>query len=220
MQRGLSAELSHIWRKLSGQRATARRRAKTAFWQAISALKPGDLAIDLGANVGEFTLAMAKTGADVHAFEPDPHALDQLRAATAGHANVSVHPVAVGTAAGTATLYRATWFARDPDRGSKSSSLFSTKRNIDTDHGLDIEIIDFPAFLAALESDIALIKMDIEGAEVPLLETLPDTPVATRIGKIFVETHERALPDLAPRIAELKARYATITRPSVNWDWH
>jgi hypothetical protein len=81
-------------------------------------------------------------------------------------------------------------------------------------------LIDFSAFLNALDCDIALIKMDIEGAEVELLETLLEAPVLDRIHAIFVETHERKLPDLAPRMARLKARYGELARPRVNWDWH
>src|SRR5215213_9742927 len=35
-------------------------------------LKPGDLAIDCGANVGEITARMRASGATVYAFEPNP----------------------------------------------------------------------------------------------------------------------------------------------------
>ena len=38
----------------------------------------GDLAIDCGANVGHVTAALARTGAEVHAFEPNPQAFSAL----------------------------------------------------------------------------------------------------------------------------------------------
>lgn len=41
-------------------------------------LHHGDFAIDCGANVGEVTRKMAKNGAMVYAFEPNPHAFAQM----------------------------------------------------------------------------------------------------------------------------------------------
>ncbi len=216
----LRLEAAHLWARLSGRRRRVQAAAKQEFRTALDALRPGDLAVDLGANAGEFTLPMARTGADVVAFEPDPHALDLLRKAAAGQPNVTIVAAAAGTEAGTARLYRKTGFAREPDRATKSSSLYAEKRNVTQDGAIAIEIVDFPAWLAAQDRDVALIKMDIEGAEVPLMEALLAAPVAARIGAIFVETHERGLPHLAARTAALRAATAGRTAPRVNWDWH
>ena len=216
----LSRELSHIWTKFSGRRARAQRLAKRAFAEVLAALGPDDIAIDLGANAGEFTRPMAETGARVFAFEPDPHALRILRSTVAEFDNVTIIPAAAGAVDGTATLYRRKDFDSEPDRASKSSSLMAEKRNVVADHGLDVEMRDFAGFLQALDHDVALVKMDIEGAEVPVLERLFDSGAADRIGHIFVETHERALPHLADRMAQLKARAARRDAPVVNWDWH
>ncbi|MFM7443241.1 MAG: FkbM family methyltransferase, partial [Tabrizicola sp.] len=35
-------------------------------------LRPGDVAVDCGANRGDVTAVLAASGAVVHAFEPDP----------------------------------------------------------------------------------------------------------------------------------------------------
>jgi FkbM family methyltransferase len=156
----------------------------------------------------------------VHAFEPDPHALARLREAVAPFENVTLHDAAAGTAPGTAKLYRATWFDRDPVRGSKSSSILADKRNVDTSEAIEIAVIDFLAFLAELQRPVALIKMDIEGAEVALLEALLASPLRAQIGQIFVETHERALPALAGRTAALRAGHVPNEAPYINWDWH
>ena len=45
----------------------------------LSMLKPGDLVLDCGANVGAVTGPLAETGATVHAFEPDPFAFEKLK---------------------------------------------------------------------------------------------------------------------------------------------
>lgn len=216
----LALAAAHLWSKLTGRRARAQQKAKQAFQAVLSRLGPQDIAIDLGANAGEFTLPMAATGAQVYAFEPDPHALTLLRRAVGARDNVTIVAAAAGTKAGVARLYRKSGFAREPDRATKSSSLYAEKRNVRAEDALDIEIRDFPAFLTALDRDIALIKMDIEGAEVDLMEALLAAPVAARIGEIYVETHERGLPHLAARTAALRAATAGATAPRVNWDWH
>ena len=213
-------EIRHLWAKLSGRRARAQARAKVAFKQALAGLTAADVAIDLGANAGEFTRPMAETGAQVYAFEPDPHALKMLEKSVAAFANVTIVPAAAGTADGTAQLYRSTRFAREPDRRSKSSSLLPQKRNVSVAASVQIETRDLIAFLTGLDQDIALIKMDIEGAEVALMEALLAAPVAARIGDIFIETHERALPHLAARTEALRSAGNGRIAGRLNWDWH
>lgn len=217
---GLIGELRHLWRKLSGEKARARRAAFAAFDAAVAGLKPGDLAIDLGANAGLFTEAMARTGADVLAFEPDPHAFGLLTARMAAYPNARLFPRAAGAEAGSFQLYRHHDFDSAPDRRSTSSSLIAGKRNVSAQHAVTVEVVDFTAYLAGLDRDIALIKIDIEGAEVALLERLLAHPVADRIKAVFVETHERMLPDLAARTAALKPLARARLRPVINWDWH
>lgn len=216
----LALEAAHLLRKLTGQRWRAQAAAKRAFAEALAALKPGDIAIDLGANAGEFTAPMAATGAQVYAFEPDPHAADLLRNKVAGFDNVTVIEAAAGTQDGQATLYRKKGFGSEPDRATKSSSLFSEKSNVTEADAVQIEICDFVAFLTGLGHDVALTKIDIEGAEVPLFEALLASGAAKRLRRVFVETHERSLPQLAARTAALKSALTVQTVPSVNWDWH
>lgn len=206
----------HHWDKLSGARRRRQRAAKAAFAGALAKLGPKDVAVDLGANAGEFTVPMARTGAQVLAFEPDPHAAGLLRAAVQSFENVEIFEVAAGVEAGEATLFRHAAFTRDPDRRSKSSSLFGEKRNVGAEGALSVTVVDFPAFLAEL-GPVALMKVDIEGAEVPLLEAMFARGLAAQVAQIFVETHERALPELAERTAALKARSGP---PDINWDWH
>ena len=71
-----------------------RRRAMPEFHAALDDCA-GMLAIDLGANVGEFTRLMAKKAERVFAFEPDPWSLEQLREATRDMTNVEIVPAAL-----------------------------------------------------------------------------------------------------------------------------
>ena len=216
----LTQEAAHVWARLSGQTRRAQRSAKREFSSVLSRLTSDDVAVDLGANAGEFTGPMADTGAHVHAFEPDPHAYEILRKSHGHRPNVTLIKAAAGLADGTARLYRSSVFEKQPDRRSKSSSLFAEKHNVDDRNAVTVEVLDFLAFIDRLNRPIALIKMDIEGGEVPLMEALLSSPQAARIGHVFVETHERGLPHLARRTATLKAATASLTSPRVNWDWH
>jgi FkbM family methyltransferase len=73
-------------------------------------VNPGDVVVDVGANIGFFTLLLSRlVGPDgrVIAFEPMPHALERLRAHLAlNHCdNVTLRECAVGSTSGTARLY-------------------------------------------------------------------------------------------------------------------
>lgn len=217
---GIKGEIAHVWRKLSGEKSRARAAAFAAFDDRLAKLRPGQLAIDLGANVGIFTERMAKTGADVIAFEPDPHAFRLMSARLSSYPNVRLVAAAAGAVAGSFQLYRHRDFDAAPDRRTTSSSLIAGKRNVDCAKSVTVEVIDFVEFLRDLDRDVALLKIDIEGAEVALLERLLADASAARIDAIFVETHERMLPDLAARTAALKSGARGHAKPVINWDWH
>ncbi len=192
--------------------------AETQMDEAIRAAA-GGICIDLGANIGRCSRKMAAHAGRVYAFEPDPWTAAQLRENLADLANVEVIEAAASTEAGTVQLYRSAGFEEDPDFQSLSSSIVAQKRNIDTSVAIDVPQIDFTAFLEGLDTDIAIIKMDIEGAEVAVMEKLLDHPVLHRIGHIFVETHESRVPELARRSEALRKRSKTIARPVINMDW-
>ena len=56
---------------------------------------PNDVVIDAGANVGDVTSRCARTGATVHAFEPNPLCHAILKRRFAGLSNVTVHHAGV-----------------------------------------------------------------------------------------------------------------------------
>ncbi len=216
----IKREMAHLWRKLTGEKARARKAAFAQFDAAVAKLVPGALAIDLGANVGVFTERLAQSGADVIAFEPDPHAFQLLSNRLGALPNVRLIAAAAGEAAGSFQLYRHRDFAALPDRRTTSSTLIRDKRNVSTQQTVTVEVMDFTAFLRDLDRDVALLKVDIEGAEVGLLERLLADPVAQRIDRVFVETHERMLPQLAARTDALKRLAQGRAKPVINWDWH
>lgn len=188
-----------------------------------SLLRPGDLAVDLGANVGEVTARLAATGADVVAFEPDPITFAKLQARFAGQANVTPVHAAVGTAEGTVRLMRADNFADNPDGASVKSTILDGGRRIDAANAVEVRLIDFPAWVrqqVAARGGIAFVKMDIEGAELEILEAMDRDRLFDGIRGLVAETHERKFPDLRPRYRALKAAIAE-HEPSgkITLDW-
>ncbi|MEM9476476.1 MAG: FkbM family methyltransferase [Pseudomonadota bacterium] len=190
-----------------------------------SMLRPGDVAVDCGANVGEVTAVLAATGATVHCFEPDPFAFGKLSKRFGAARNVTLHQAAVGLHSGQITLMRAANFADNPRGGSVKSTVIAGGRGIDEGDaaGIAVDMIDFPAFLRGLidaHGDIAFLKMDIEGAELDILEEMERQDLFAPIRLTVAETHERKFKALRPRFRALKERVAaTYPTTKVNLDW-
>ena len=216
----LKLEALHVWRKFTLQTHFKQRAAKLEFNKVLNSLTSSDIAIDIGANVGEFTIPMAKTGAKVIAIEPDPHAFSILQENTKPYSNVTLINAAASDRDGETELYRSAEFDKSPDRLTKSSSLFSEKKNVSSKSGFKVKTIDFCKFLQSLDSPIKLVKVDIEGSEVPLFENLFEQNLGQLFQYAFVETHERDIPELADRTQSLKQLTADMKNPSINWNWH
>jgi len=214
LKRKLSAD---YWRR---KRRKVRRRATDhAYEAAVAALQPNDTCVDLGANIGDITAEMVASGATVHAFEPDPYAYSRLSERFGGRVNVVLVNAVAGLRNGQVQLYRTPGFADDPEMLSQSSSVFEDKLNVDSTTALLVTEVDVLRYLMEIGSDIAILKMDIEGAEVPILEKLLDHPVARRIALIFVETHETRIPSLTDRTNALRRGVRFLRHPRVYLDW-
>ncbi|MEZ5912597.1 MAG: FkbM family methyltransferase [Paracoccaceae bacterium] len=189
----------------------------------LALLRPGDLVIDCGANLGEVTGPLAATGARVRAFEPDPFAFGKLAERFAETENVTLHQQAVATAAGTLRLMRATNFDDNPKGGSVKSTLLAGGRGISESDGVDVEVIDFVAFLRELiarDGPVAFLKMDIEGAELDLLEAMDAAGLFAQIRCTVAETHENKFKELRPRYKALREAFGQkYAANHVNLDW-
>ncbi len=186
-------------------------------------LRPGDLAVDLGANMGVVTAELAATGADVVGFEPDPVTFSKLKARFAGVPNVTLFNAAVGVATGTVRLMRGDGFAENPDGASVKSTILDGGRGINAADSVEVALIDFPAWVreqVAARGSIAFVKMDIEGSELDILEVMDREGLFENIRGLVAETHERKFKELRDRYKALKADIAE-HQPSgkINLDW-
>lgn len=102
--------------------------AVARYGAAVAKLSAGDLAIDCGANVGEFTLPMAQSGADVIAYEPGPEIFAHLKAALANWPKARLHAAAVSTYDGEIKIIRSPYFADDKLSETVKSTILPEAR--------------------------------------------------------------------------------------------
>lgn len=223
-----SAREEVLQSKLEKLRRRQKRNERAAwaagFLTAVTGmLRPGDLAIDLGANVGDVSARLLTSGADVIAFDPDPWAVEKLQERFTDEPRFSLHNAAAGTKEGTIRLHRASNFENNEKNASVRSTILEGGRMIDDTNGFDVPLVDFPRLVGELittRGEIAFLKMDIEGAELDLLEAMHEANLFSSIRCTVAETHENKFKDLRPRYRALRQRFAEHYTPShVNLDW-
>lgn len=180
---------------------------------------PGDIALDCGANVGDMAVVLARRGATVHAFEPNPHAFAVLRQRFAGNPNVHCHQAAVGVKAGRQALYLHENSLQDEVYWSNGSSLLAEKPNVSSERSVDVQVVDLVAFLRDLGRPVKVLKMDIEGAEVEVLNHMIDSDALKLAQNILVEMHDSKIPGLAGPAASLRQHLHAIGASHVRLDW-
>lgn len=137
----------------------------TYEWREIriirTLVRPGDTALDIGANIGYYTLELSRLAGDlgvVHAFEPEPVNFQILRTNVAVNSltNVTLHNYALADYEGDALLYRSKSNAGDysltPRENPGIPPVSVTVRRLDSLMG---EIMHAPS----------LIKIDVQGSE-------------------------------------------------------
>lgn len=211
--------LSYMRRLASRRRDRARRPEVDAFHECLRQLNPGDIAIDCGANVGKFTVPMAHTGAEVYAFEPNPDAHRELVKVTAAFPNVKVIQAAVTSRAGPIKLFLHRYAEEDPVHFSTGSSLLESKRNVVHDRYVTVEGVAFGEFVKGLGRPVRLLKMDIEGAEVDVINQLLDEGLHRQIEHAFVEVHDRQIWSLAEPTRKLRERLRNMGADQFRLDW-
>ena len=71
--------------------------------------------------------------------------------------------------------------SEDPVGRASGSSLLSEEANVDPGNALEVETVDLDRFVVELGRPVALLKLDIEGMELPVLRQLTETGTLGRI---------------------------------------
>ncbi len=155
-----------------------------ALWRLTS---PGDLALDIGANLGHMTGILALRAGPrgrVVAFEPSPRVFPELEAnaalATADPrtAPIELHRVAVGGKVGTGYLDLG-----DP-RGDNQGLARLVERR---DEGVEVSLTTLDAVLGGRRA--AVVKVDVEGAAGEVFAGARESLRDGRIGCLVYEAH-------------------------------
>ena len=145
-------------------RAVGARLRRRGVWAAAETalckreIKPGMQVLDVGANIGYFTLLFARLvgpSGHVHAFEPEPRNLELLQRNIArnSYTNVTAVPKAVSRTSGRQRLYKS------PDNLGDHRLAHGTAGRA----AIDVSVVTLDAFLG--DARVDFIKLDIQGAE-------------------------------------------------------
>tara|TARA_B100000575_G_scaffold59706_1_gene45247 strand:+ start:122 stop:793 length:672 start_codon:yes stop_codon:yes gene_type:complete len=201
------------------KRSSRVRIASEEFTKYINSLPRGSFVIDVGANIGKFANIFLKKEFKVHAFEPDPIAINELKKICRdNNENFKLFEVAVGTKKESKKLYRYRKFDSANPETTIGSSLLNFRRGKGKPI-VDVECIDFIDYLRNVDKKVALLKMDIEGAEVEILEKIIDEGLHKKIGRIYVETHERFSHRIATETVNLRLRLVKEKINNINLNW-
>jgi FkbM family methyltransferase len=142
-----------------------------------------------------------------------------LAEVTASYPNVLLYQAAVTTKLGEVELYLHKYADDDPEYWSSGSSLLAEKSNVRKDNALKVEGIHLAAFIKDLGQPVKLMKMDIEGAEVDVLNQLLDEGLHESIEQAFVEVHDRRIKSLAKPTQRLRERLQALGVSHFRLDW-
>jgi FkbM family methyltransferase len=140
----------------------------------------GDVVLDVGANVGLFTLRQALRGASVYAFEPDPDVFRRLRSNVETNrtpGRVEIFRQALGASPGRATLAR-------------TDQTVLTRVLPGADGEVDVVTLDQVVGELGLPV-VDLLKLDVEGAEADVLRGGIRALAVTR--RVVMEYHSPEL---------------------------
>lgn len=157
------------------------------FDQAIiSALKEDDVVWDVGANVGYYTEKFAEVvgkNGRVYSFEPNPRAFTSLQTIANRYSNVTVKKIALSSACGSLP------FEVDGPQGVTSRLADQT-----SEKSYIVEVTTADQLIRGSNIPVPnVVKIDVEGYEIQVLEGMKDFLEHERLKFIFVEVHAREL---------------------------
>ena len=140
------------------------------------------LAVDAGANKGVYLYHLSRHYRSVMGFEPLPMLAGYLR--QAAPANAKVHGLALSDSAGAATLRLPRGYNELGSLESHTAETWTTSEPVE-EHEVELRTLDSFAL-----DDVALLKIDVEGHELAVLEGASET-ISRCKPTILVEVEER-----------------------------
>jgi FkbM family methyltransferase len=169
--------------------------------ELLSAISPGSIVWDIGANVGFYTkLFSEKVGPTgrIVAFEPSPKTFNILREATKDHPEIVLHNIALSNKKSQATFYVSRTETADGATDSLAPAANAETHSISTVRGDSPELGAVPNVM----------KIDVEGFELEVLQGLSGILRNPDLRGLFVEMHflemiNRGLKDAPQQIVNI-----------------
>jgi len=162
--------------------------------------KANDVIVDIGANIGLFTLQSARKNphCKIASFEPlseNFYCLSQ-NISNFKLENVTAYQYAIGSS------YREDFIVSASDRSLDNRLLNNSEENSSESNHERVNTIPFESIFDLIKSqDIALLKMDIEGGEKEVFEsTSPE--ILKRVNCLAIEYHDNIYPGILDLIKE------------------
>lgn len=186
---GFYFHLRNIGRKAAG----TRRKQRRLFAELV---RPGDLVVDVGANIGEFTAAFRDLGAQVVAVEPQPRLGAHLRRRFPPGRGVTVVPTAVSDHTGEAQLFCTTADALATLEAARATGATGPGAELEWGRTITVPLRTLDALVAEHGTPV-LVKIDVEGHELGVVRGL----TAVR-PSIFFEVNRPAALDVVALLEE------------------
>ena len=132
-------------------------------------------ALDIGANIGNYSAALLDAGFEVHAFEPNPEVFEKLSARFVGRSQFKAHAVALGSRDGASPLH----LLRDvsPEHSFVDVSELSTLGDHPLPEGLEyagnvevpVRTLDSLHKEGLIPPEIGYVKVDAEGFDLEIV---------------------------------------------------
>lgn len=168
----------------------------------LNRLEPDDVVFDVGANVGTYTCFAARVldGGRVVAFEPEPTNAARLREnASLNGLDVDLRELALGEADGTAFLER-----DGTQAGAGEHALARTP----SDDAIEVSRAAGDRLVHGGEIPApTVIKIDVEGAELQVLNGLGRSLTRESCRLVYCEVHPDRLRGFGQTVSQLHARF-------------
>ncbi len=162
-----------------------------------------DLVLDVGGFEGDWTAEiLVRYGSRSRIFEPLPASAQALQRRFGRNARVTVHAAALMGVAGTVRLSAA----------ANSSSVVGAST------GIEVPAMGLDEVLASIPGEIAVVKMNVEGAELELLERWIALDAIARVRTWLIQFHDFT-PDAKSRAGAILASLERTHTARFRYPW-
>ena len=168
------------------------------FQHSFDLVQRGDVALDVGANLGIWSLLAAKRGAQVHAFEPVPSMVERLRGHVArdGAGPITIHQLALGAESGSMPFFAVV-------EGNSGASALIRRHEGDIEIQADVATLDSVLQREKIDR-VDFMKIDVEGAEILVFRGASQLMASESAPILFFEMDDQLCASFGTTTREIK----------------